>query len=325
LTDYVRSVRPTPTLRQLPAKDLLALVIALIIIVILTEILIPGFASPAHMLLVLYSNSSLGMLAIAETLVILSGDVDFSVGSIYWNVIVIGAVLMKGGQLMLPVVICLALGLVVGLVNGFFTSVLKIPSFITTLGMMIVLTGALYIIGGVGYGEAAPILASFSTGRILGIPNLVLVWVSLLVLSYIFQDMTRFGWTIRALGSNARAVYCSGMNPVGTKILAFVISGLISAIAGLLWLGYQKVPYPIFEAGVGVGAGLSLEAIAAVMIGGTLLVGGRGGVHRTFIGVLIISILTSALISIGLGYEWRQIFYGFVILAVTAIYTRTMQ
>jgi ribose transport system permease protein/putative xylitol transport system permease protein len=226
---------------------------------------------------------------------------------------------------MLPVVICLALGLVVGLVNGFFTSVLKIPSFITTLGMMIVLTGALYIIGGVGYGEAAPILASFSTGRILGIPNLVLVWVSLLVLSYIFQDMTRFGWTIRALGSNARAVYCSGMNPVGTKILAFVISGLISAIAGLLWLGYQKVPYPIFEAGVGVGAGLSLEAIAAVMIGGTLLVGGRGGVHRTFIGVLIISILTSALISIGLGYEWRQIFYGFVILAVTAIYTRTMQ
>lgn len=309
--------------KQIPAKDLLALVISLAIMMILAEFLIPGFIAPSHLLLVIYINFPLSMLAIAETIVVLSGDIDFSVGAIFWNVIVIGAWLMRGEQLLLPALICLLLGIVVGLINGISISILRIPSFITTLGMMVVLTGVMYIVGvSAAVGKAAPMLKSFAVGRTLDIPNLIWVLLIFLIVAFIVLDITTFGWTVRGLGSNARAVYCSSMNPVATKILVFMISGFISAVTGLLWLGYQGIPYPKFESGVGVGASLSLEALAAVVVGGTQFIGGRGGVHRTFAGVLIVSILRSIMISFGFGYEWQQILYGIIIFLVMAVYMR---
>jgi ribose transport system permease protein len=304
--------------------DLIALVMSLAIIMILAEILIPGFTAPSHLLLVLYTYFPLSMLAIAETIVVLSGEIDFSVGAIFWNVIVIGAFLMKGEQLLLPALICLLLGIIVGLINGIFTSILRIPSFITTLGMMVVLTGVMYIVGvSAAVGKTAPMLKSFAVGRTLEIPNLIWVLIIFLVVTFILLDNTIFGWRVRALGSNARAAYCSGIDPVITKILVFMISGFISAVTGLLWLGYQGIPYPKFEGGIGVGVSLSLEALAAVVLGGTPFIGGRGGVHRTFVGVLIISILHSIMISFGFGYEWQQILYGVIIFLVTVVRMRS--
>ena len=308
------------------SKDIVVLIIALIAIVILTGVLIPGFATPWHMMLILYSNAALGILALAETYVILIGEIDFSIGSIFWFVTVIGAITMNGRELLIPVLICLGLGLLVGLINGVFTSFLRIPSIITTLGMMIILTGGLYVItGGGGHGKAAPELTAFSVGRTLGIPNMVLVWIILAIILYLIQDRSVFGLMVRAIGSNPRATHCSGINVSLIKLIIFVISGFLSALAGLLHLGYARTPYPLFESGVGVGAMLSLQSIAAVVIGGTSFYGGRGGVHRTFIGVLLLAILSSALTSLGLGYEWQLIFYGVVVLVVSGAYMRLMR
>ena len=308
------------------SKDIIALIIALIVIIILTGILIPGFATPWHMMLILYSNAALGILALAETYVILIGEIDFSIGSIFWFVTVIGAITMNGRELLIPMLICLGLGLLVGLINGVFISFLRIPSIITTLGMMIILTGGLYVItGGGGHGKAAPELTAFSVGRTLGIPNMVLVWIILTIMLYLIQDRSVFGLMVRAIGSNPRATHCSGINVSLIKLIVFVISGFLSALAGLLYLGYARTPYPLFESGVGVGATLSLQSIAAVIIGGTSFYGGRGGVHRTFIGVLLLAILSSALTSLGLGYEWQLIFYGVVVLVVSGAYMRLMR
>lgn len=308
------------------SKDIIALIIALIVIIILTGILIPGFATPLHMMLVLYSNAALGILALAETYVILTGEIDFSIGSVFWFVTVIGAITMNGRELLIPMLICLALGLLVGFINGVFSSLLRIPSIITTLAMMIILTGGLYVItGGGGHGKAAPELTAFSVGRTFGIPNMVLVWIILTVALYLIQERSIFGLAVRAIGSNPRAAYCSGINVSLTKLVVFMISGFLSALAGLLYLGYARTPYPLFESGVGVGATLSLQSIAAVVIGGTSFYGGRGGIHRTFIGVLLLAILSSALISLGLGYEWQLIFYGVVILVVTGAYIRLIR
>lgn len=311
------------SIKQIPFKDLIALVTSLVVVMILAEIFIPGFIAPNHLLLVLYINFPLSMLAIAETIVVLSGEIDFSVGAIFWNVIVIGAWLMRGEHLLLPILICLLMGIVVGLINGIFTSILRIPSFITTLGMMIILTGIMYIVGvSSAVGRASLMLSSFAVGRTFSVPNLIWVLTIFLIVTFIILEFTTFGWTVRALGSNARAVYCSGVNPVTTKMLVFIISGLISAVTGLLWLGYQAIPYPKFEGGVGVGASLSLEALAAVVIGGTQFIGGKGGIHRTFTGVLIISVLSSMMVSFGLGYEWQQILYGLIIFLVMVAYMR---
>ncbi|MCD6535665.1 MAG: ABC transporter permease [Thaumarchaeota archaeon] len=310
----------------LPGKDIIALIIALIAITILTDLFIPGFATPLHMMLVLYSNAALGILALAETYVILTGEIDFSIGSIFWFVTVIGAITMNGKEFFIPLLICLALGVLVGFINGVFSSLLRIPSIISTLAMMIVLTGGLYVItGGGGHGKAAPQLTAFSVGRTFGIPNMVLLWIVLAIILYVIQERSIFGLSLRAIGSNPRAAYCSGMNVSLTKLTVFVISGLLSAIAGLMYLGYARTPYPLFESGVGVGATLSLQSIAAVVIGGTSFYGGKGGVHRTVIGVLLLAILSSALISLGLGYEWQLIFYGVIILIVTGAYVRLMK
>jgi len=320
------NLRLSRRLEFLPSKDIIALIIALIAIVALTGVLIPGFATPLHMMLVLYSNAALGILALAETYVILTGEIDFSIGSIFWFVTVIGAITMNGTELLVPLLICLGLGLLVGFINGVFSSLLRIPSIITTLAMMIVLTGGLYVItGGGGHGKAAPQLTEFSVGRTFGVPNMVLLWIILTIVLYVIQERSIFGLSIRAIGSNPRATYCSGINVSMIKLMVFVISGFLSAVAGLLYLGYARTPYPLFESGVGVGATLSLQSIAAVVIGGTSFYGGRGGVHRTFIGVLLLAILSSALISLGLGYEWQLIFYGAVILVVTGAYIRLMR
>lgn len=307
-------------------KDIIALIIAFIVIVILADTLIPGFATLPHMMLVLYSNVSLGILALAETYVILTGEIDFSIGSIFWFVMAIGAITMNGKDLLIPLLICLTIGLLVGFINGVLTSILRVSSIITTLAMMIILTGGLYIFTGGGvHGKAAPDLTAFSVGKILGIPNMVLLWIVLAIILYVIQERSIFGLMLKAAGSNPQATYCSGINVSLVKLTVFIISGFLSAVAGLLYLGYSRTPYPLFESGVGVGATLSLESIAAVVIGGTLFYGGRGGVHRTFIGVLLLSTLSSALMSIGLGYEWQQIFYGVVILIIVGVYIRLVR
>jgi ribose transport system permease protein len=304
-------------------KQFLALILALVVIMVVAGLATPGFLTYQHLAMVLYCNTMLGLLALAQTLVILSGGLDLSIGSIYWISTMSGALLMVDGDTLLPALICLLIGAGVGFINGIAIAKAKIPHVVMTLAMLISLTGVLYVTtGGGGHGRATEELIAFSTGRVLGFPNISIVWIALTIIFYLVLRFTSFGWRIRAVGSNPVACRFSGIRVERIQILVYMLSGLIAAAAGLLYLGWARTPYPTFQSGAGVGADVALKSIAAVIIGGTLFSGGRGGVVRTFLGVLILSCLYSILLMAGLGDEWQIMLSGIIIISVVVIYGR---
>ena len=301
----------------------LIMILALVVIMAIAGVLTPGFLTFRHISTVLYCNTMLGILALAQTLVLLSGGIDMSIGSIYWITIMTGAMLMAEGSFVLPAVFCIALGVMIGLVNGVGISVFKIPPVVMTLAMMVILTGVLYVTtGGGGRGRAAPVLIELSTGRVAGIAIITIAWIALTVLFFLILRHTSFGWKVRALGCNLIACHLSGIRYLRVQSCVYMLSGLLAAVAGLFYLGWARTPYPTFQSGAGVGADLSLQSIAAVIIGGTLFTGGRGGVERTFLGVLVVSVLFSILSMLGLGVEWQIILNGLIILTIVGIYSR---
>jgi ribose transport system permease protein len=308
---------------QLSATQPLILVLALIVISAIAGFITPGFLTFFHLKMILYCNTMLGILALAQTLVILSGGIDLSIGAIYWITVMVGALLMVDGRFILPSIVCIIVGAAIGTINGLGISRLKIPHVVMTLAMMIILTGTLYVTtGGGGRGRAAQELISLSTGRIFGFPIITLVWISLTVLFYVILKVTAFGWKVRALGSSLSASHCSGISIWKVQVLVYMISGTLAAVAGLLYLGWARTPYPTFQSGAGVGANIMLESIAAVIIGGTLFLGGRGGVERTFLGVLVLAVLFSILSMAGLGVEWQIMLNGIIILAIVGVHSR---
>lgn len=308
---------------QLFAVQPIILTVTLIAIMTIAGLLTPGFLTFRHLMMILYCNTMLGILALAQTLVILSGGIDLSIGSTYWITVMLGALFMVDGSFILPSIVCIIVGAAIGTINGLGISRLKIPHVVMTLAMMIILTGTLYVTtGGGGRGRAAPELISLSTGRIFGLPIISLVWISLTLLFYIVLRMTAFGWKVRALGSNLSACYCSGISIWKVQVLVYMLSGALAALAGLLYLGWARTPYPTFQSGAGVGANIMLQSIAAVIIGGTLFSGGRGGVERTFLGVLVLAVLFSILSMAGLGVEWQIMLNGIMILAIVGVHSR---
>jgi ribose transport system permease protein len=308
------------------SMQVMILILALTLLVVIASIFTPGFLSYLHITTVLYANTMLGILALAQTLVILSGGLDMSLGSIYWISIMVGAVLMadSGGSTFIPVLVCLFLGVLAGFINGVGIAKFKIPHVVMTLAMMIALTGVLYVTTGGGLkGRASEDLIAFSTGRIFGFPIISIIWILITILLFFILKITSFGWRIRALGSNLIASRCSGIRVERVQIWIYMISGLLASVSGLFYLGWARKPYQVFQSQAGIGANLTLESITAVVIGGTLFSGGTGGVERTFLGVLILAILDSILVMAGLGYEWKMMMHGIIIIIVVAVYSLT--
>ena len=309
--------------------QVIVIFVGLIVVMAIGGIITPSFFKINHIINILYLNSILGILAIAQTLVILIGGIDMSLGAIYWLIIMLGAQFMRGELLWGPILICLLIGLSIGFINGYCIAKLKIPHVVMTLAMMVIITGLLYVTtGGGGDGKSAELLTQFSIHRVLlfgsfrGIPVRFLIWVLLAVCFSMILKYTTFGWKTRALGSNIKATNLSGINTQRIQIITYMLSGFLAVIAGMLYLGQAKTPYPTFQSGVGVGASLTLQTIAAVILGGTFFYGGNGGVGRTFLGVVFLSILYSVLNMIGLHEEWQGIFNGLIILIIVGSYSK---
>jgi ribose/xylose/arabinose/galactoside ABC-type transport system permease subunit len=261
----------------------------------------------------------LTVLALSGTFVILIGGIDLSVAA---NATLAGILVAKwldslGGPL--AIILTLAVCGFVGLVNGLVTTVLRVPSFLVTLGMMSVLDGISNRISGGGPVSFQSNLLQqlVNENAIPGVPNGALIAVVLVVILTVLAFRTTYGRHLYAVGGNERAALLTGVRVRSMKLTVFTLSGVIAAIAGIIFTGQAST-------GVPLGADPSLlDSIAAIVVGGTALSGGVGGPHRTLLGALVIVILTSGMDITSVGpYNQLVVKGAVVILAVAATIDR---
>jgi ribose transport system permease protein len=304
-------------------KDMLQAIILfsmMVVIILFAGILKPGFLTYQHLITVAHDTSIIGIAAIGQTIVILTGGIDLSVGAVMLLTDAVGAMLMGGENRIVPILICLGLSLLIGAINGAGIAFLKIPPFIMTLGTMIILTGAIFIFAKTS-GFASPILRYISTQKLGGIHILIVIWLFLTAVMAIIMRFTVFGRQTYAVGSNPIAAYQSGVRNKIITLIVYIISGIFAGIAGLFLLGYTGVPELTYRGG-GLGTNYTLSSIAAVLIGGTVFVGARGGIERTLFGVLILKILFSILTMMGISEPGQLIAQGTIVILISGIYIR---
>ena len=273
-----------------------------------------GFLTVTNLFNIARTTAMVTVIAVAMTFVISSGELDLSVGSTAALSALVAAMVMQAGFAWpLAIVAALASGLVVGSMNGFFVTVIGIPSFLVTLGMMQFIRGV-----DMRVTYTNPIAISdagfngiFGSGRLLGMPSLLIWSVIIVALGHVVLKYTGFGRQILATGGNRLAAEYSGVKTRRIKFAAFLLSGAAAALAGLLYSGMMQT------ARFNFGEGSELMAIAAVILGGTSLFGGKGTVLGTFAGSLLIGTINNGLIIMGLDVsEQMMVAGGIIILAV---------
>ncbi|PYB71916.1 ABC transporter permease [Rhizobium wuzhouense] len=271
--------------------------------------------SPHYLLQQLQTGSFLGIVAAGMMMVILLGHIDLSVP---WTLTASAMMAASvGGSMALPTGI--AVGLVVGLLNGLGVAYLRIPSMIFTLGVDSVLRGLMVAHTG-GFApqdQATPLMRFLAADHILGIPVAIFVWAMVSVCIAVILTRTGFGRSIYATGNREGAAYLSGIRTRQVIVGTFMVSGVCAAIAGVLLAGYSAKAYQ------GMGLPYLLPAIAAVVLGGTRILGGQGRYIGTLVGVVLIVLLNSVLSIMQMPEAGRQIIYGTVIIGMLLAYGRT--
>ena len=284
----------------------------------------PNFLQTINIINILQATSVNGVLAVAATVVIISGGIDLSVGTLMTFCSVMAGVLLT--NLGLPMIIgvpgALLGGTLAGTISGFFIAKLKIPPFIATLGMMLIYKGLSLAICGAKpiYFNNTPGFTQISTGSLIGvvipalpIPNGVLILFLVAAAVAFILGRTVLGRFVFAMGSNEEALRLSGVNIDRWKIAVYALAGGVCAVAGIL------IASRINSAQPAIGQGYELDAIAAVVIGGTSLSGGRGTMLGTMIGALIISVVANGLRILSVPQEWQIVVTGSII--IIAVYT----
>ncbi|MEU3019741.1 MULTISPECIES: ABC transporter permease [unclassified Nocardiopsis] len=287
----------------------------------------PAFATWGHIVTTLTVASFLGVIAIGQTLVIIAGGegIDLSVGSAATLSAIVASRFMDGSNdgFLLAVLIALGSACVIGVVNGIGVLVFRVPPLVMTLGMIAVVAGFIRLYtGGRPEGSAAPLLNQLVTGdTVFGIPGVLWLWLALSVVVVWLLRRTSFGWRLYAVGANRTTAHLSGVNPSAVRFSAYVLSSLFAGVGGLLLLGYSQNVY------TNLGSDYMLNSVAAVVIGGTALVGGVGGYLGTVVGAVLLTVLSALLRTMQIGGgEWgdapRQILFGLVLIVVLTAYGR---
>jgi ribose/xylose/arabinose/galactoside ABC-type transport system permease subunit len=292
--------------------------IALALLVAAASFLSHRFLTIPNLLNVLRQVAIVGILALGMTFVILTRGIDLSVGSILGISVVLFAGLLENHSMLVAIPLGLGAAMTAGLVNGICISYAGIPPFIMTLGMLSFARGLAFIYTG---GTPIPILnESFydlGNGYLLGIPIPSLILIAVLIASGIVLSLTPFGRCIYGIGSNEDAARLSGVPVRFYKTMVYVVSGGVSGLAGLVYASQLSIGTPI------AGQGYELDAIAAVVVGGTSLFGGKGSMVGTFIGTLIIGVLANILNLTGVDPFVQQLFKGVLIVVAVFIMTRS--
>jgi ribose transport system permease protein len=273
-----------------------------------------SFLNPLYILLQLQTASFLGIAATGAMVVILLGHIDLSLPWIITTSAMLATA--QGGWMALPV--GLLVGALAGLVNGMGVAFLRVPSMIFTLGTNTVLQGLMVVFTG-GFAprsEAPPWMETLAVGKTLAIPNSLFVWIVVGAGAVFLLTKTAMGRYIYAVGNQEQAVYLSGVRSQWVLVGGFVVSGICGAATGLLLAGFSHKAYQA------MGDGYLMSAIAAVVIGGTNIMGGRGTYLGTVLGTILIVLLQSVLSIMQMPDAGRQIIYGGVIIGMLLVYGR---
>lgn len=295
--------------------------LALIILLAAAFIAFPVFRQTDNMLNILVQNSMIGIIAVAMTLVILTGGIDLSVGAVTALSSVLLASVSGTNNALLIFGLPLVVGTALGLLNGFIISKMNVAPFISSLGMMMVARGIALVITS---GNSVPFdkiskawIMSLAKATVCGIPLLVLIWALVIAIGVYMTKKTRFGRSIYAVGGNEDAARMMGVQPEKVKIITYGISGFAASLAGVILASRLGSGQPV------TCEGWEMDAIAAVAIGGTAMSGGRGGVMGTVFGVLILAVIKNMINLQGsLNSWWQSIITGILLLAVILMQIR---
>jgi erythritol transport system permease protein len=307
--------------------------IALILLVIVFASLSPAFLTTGNLLILAKHVAINAILAIGMTYVILTGGIDLSVGSIVGLAAMIAGGLINQGLVLKPfgiivyfnvgmiILITLLAGILIGGLNGWLITKFKLAPFIATLGVMYVARGlALLRSNGATFpnlvGDAALGNTGFQllgSGMLLGIPVPIWLMILLGVIGIIIANKTPFGRKVYAIGGNERAAELSGIRVNRIKLSVYLISGFCAALTGLIIASQLLAAHPA------TGESFELNAIAAVVLGGTSLSGGRGTVGGTLIGAFVIGVLSDGLVLLGVSEFWQIVIKGIVIILAVVV------
>lgn len=276
----------------------------------------PNFLTDRNIFNLLRTGAFLGTIAFAETFVIISGGIDLSVGSVIKLSVLMSAILMAGKpeNVGVAVVATLAMGAVVGLVHGLLITKMRIAPFIVTLGTYSILRGIAYTVTTTPVGKAAPGFLRLYDIKIGPVPLLVIFLLLLLVIGIVVLRRTPFGRYIYAIGGNEQVARLSGIQVDKVKIGVYVLCSMLAALTGLLYLTRAGVGDPV------TGEGAELQAITAVILGGTSLFGGQGGLIGTFGGVLLMGLTNNVLVILNVTSYYQDLIQGVVIVGAVALY-----
>lgn len=291
--------------------------ITLAVLVVFFSVMSSTFLTAGNMLNLLRQISINGLIAVGMTLVITTGGIDLSTGAILGLSGMLTAIMITNGiPPFLAILICLLIGAVLGLINGFLIAKYKLQAFIVTLASMTVFRGFTYVISKgrpVSNVSSDSIFSFLGKGFILGIPVPVIILVIVLSIFCFIMSKTVFGRNIYATGGNEKASILSGINTDKIKLQVYMISGVLSALAGLILISRLNSAQPT------LGDGYELDAIAAVVIGGTSLLGGKGKMTGTIIGILILGVISNGLNIVGVSSFYQEIIKGLIILVAVLL------
>lgn len=281
-----------------------------VLLIVLVGLFTPAFAAPTNLARVLNSTVILALLAAGSAIVIITRNIDVSVGSTLALSGIVGAMLMReGAPIWVAVLAVLAVGAVLGAINGIGVTYGHVPSIVMTLGTLAAYRGISFLITG-GYSIESLPVAYRKIGRVelLGLPILVWALIVLVIVLALIMSRTRFGRSFYATGDNIDGAYLVGISTNKIVILAYTLSGMLAGMAALVFLAQ------VGSIGNQAGQGIEMRAIAAAVIGGVSLTGGVGTIVGAVFGALFISTATSSLSFLGIPGSWSDTVIGAILL-----------
>ncbi|MDR1535810.1 MAG: ABC transporter permease [Planctomycetota bacterium] len=307
--------------KRIPAghRAVIVLWISVLGLFLVGEAMSPGFFSIAHSVNIFRSAAFVGMAAIGQTLVVLTGGIDLSVGSLLSLGNVLACLLIDGKDEnnVWAIALILFIGLAVGLCSGIGVAILDISPMVMTMAMGVIVTGVTLIWSkGAPKGFASPFLHGIGAGYFMGMPVSALLWLALSLATLALLKLTVPGRGIYYLGANEVASVFAGINVAIIKTAVYAISGLAAVLTGIIYAGYTSVAF------LDIGKDFTMSSVTAVVIGGTAMTGGRGGYGGTMAGATLLCLIDSIMTIMNIQEAGKKIMTGLVIIVLIVVYYR---